>query len=266
MSILILPKLLGWLGAVLSPRTREQFGGGRSLTWMTASEMLFSTFLAPVMMIFHSSFVLLTLSGKGIGWAAQKRDQHGLAWRPAFRSLRLHTATGLLLLLLSLQIGWIPVFWLSPIWSGLLLSVPLVVLSSRPARGWAARRFSRASGNSAIEEQMESGILTNDSGMAFFTESADGFQNAVVDPVFNSIHLSILRETHTGEAGVPVPAADFFRMDPNDISPERLIKMLESEACIQSLHHVVWRLSENDLHPVWQRTIERYTLKPIFSP
>lgn len=266
MSILILPKLLGYSHAALSPSLRGRFGGFVALTSMAAGEFVFSTLLAPVMMVFHSSFVLLTLSGKGIGWATQTRDHHGLAWWPALRSLRLHTASGLLLLLLSLQIGWKPMLWLSPIWAGLLLSVPLVVLSSRPARGWAARRFARASQSSAIEDQLTSGIINNDSTMAFFTDSADGFQNAVVDPMFNSIHVSILRETHAEETGIAVPEQSFFKLDPAGISPQRLFNLLESEASMRKLHHMVWRLSEGDLHPVWQRTIERYTLKPIFAP
>jgi membrane glycosyltransferase len=39
--------------------------------------------MAPIMMLFHSEFVLRALLGRSVGWDAQPRGDRGVTWREA---------------------------------------------------------------------------------------------------------------------------------------------------------------------------------------
>ena len=43
-------------------------------------EQLFSMLLAPIMMVFHSTFVLTTLAGRPVTWNAQDRGDRGVTF------------------------------------------------------------------------------------------------------------------------------------------------------------------------------------------
>jgi membrane glycosyltransferase len=139
-AVLFLPKLLS-LSLQLGARRATGFGGRLAAIGSTLVETLFSMLLAPVMMLFHSIFVLRVLTGAAVGWPPQPRGDRGTDWDTA---LRRHVAH---LLLGALAIGviglWAPDFlpWLAPVAAGLLLAAPLAVLSSRRSAGVKARRW-----------------------------------------------------------------------------------------------------------------------------
>ncbi|NBD38321.1 MAG: glucans biosynthesis glucosyltransferase MdoH [Verrucomicrobia bacterium] len=266
MGLLLFPKLLGVLRGIILPSVRRSAGGVGPLVFMAFMELLLSSLIAPVQMIFHSRFVLLTLFGKGIGWTAQSRDSRGLAWLPSLRSVRLQTVTGILVMLIALRIGIPVLLWLSPIWLGLLLASWLVTWTSRPANSKAATRFQACSESSEIEPVLERIIEKQDLRLRFFTRTGGGLENAVVDPMFNAIHLSILEYSHKTDKSPCVPGEGFFKQDPRQLDPEEQMHLLESPDCMKDLHRLVWRLPESRLHPRWRAVLERYTLKPVFNP
>jgi membrane glycosyltransferase len=139
-AVLFLPKLLS-LSLQLGGRRATGFGGRLAAIGSTLVETLFSMLLAPVMMLFHSIFVLRILTGAAVGWPPQPRGDRGTDWDTA---LRRHVAH---LLLGAIAIGviglWAPDFlpWLAPVAAGLLLAAPLAVLSSRRSAGVKARRW-----------------------------------------------------------------------------------------------------------------------------
>jgi membrane glycosyltransferase len=138
---LFLPKLMGLALALMNPGERRGFGGARRLCASVLAETMFSTLLAPVMMLFQTLSVGLTLLGRSVVWEAQPRDDRGIGWREGLRRVGWHTLLGL---------GWAigvyavtPLFfwWLTPIWLGLALALPLAVWSSRQSFGLALRRM-----------------------------------------------------------------------------------------------------------------------------
>jgi membrane glycosyltransferase len=265
LSLLLLPKVWGWLAAVLKPARRRQLGGFRNLTILAILEVAVSSLLAPVLMVFHSRFVVLTLFGKGISWTAQSRDHEGLSWISAFRALRLHTAVGLLVLLVAFRVDLQFVLWLSPIWAGLMGSVPLAVWSSRRVQETSGKQFLAAVESSPIETNYADIRQHANLGLGFFAESGNGLQNAVVDPIINAIHLSLLEDSPGIErSSASLPGDDFFKSDPGRLGRDEVLALLESPDVIRALHQRIWRLTEQDLHPEWQRVIDRYTLKPVF--
>jgi membrane glycosyltransferase len=82
--ILFLPKLESYLLIVLKGRD-ALFGGRVRLLLSILSEILVSSFLAPIRMLFHSKFVFSILMGREAGWGSQQRDDTETPWSEAIR-------------------------------------------------------------------------------------------------------------------------------------------------------------------------------------
>ena len=88
------------------------------------AEVLISTLLAPVRMLFHSFFVVTTLLGWKVSWNTQNRSDMGTSWGDAIRFHWWGTLIGILwgglMWLINPGFFW----WFSPIAVGLALSIP----------------------------------------------------------------------------------------------------------------------------------------------
>ena len=135
------PKLLSLGAALCDAREARRFGGRAALLAGGIAELGFTVLTGPVMLWTTTRFVALTLAGRGIGWAAQPRDDRGLGWREA----RVHFGGPALLGLgwAALLAGTAPglLAWAAPLIAGLLAGVPLSVWTSRRDLGLRARRL-----------------------------------------------------------------------------------------------------------------------------
>jgi membrane glycosyltransferase len=129
--VLLLPKLLAWLAAIMNRDTRSRWGGTGRLTLMVLVEIFFSALLAPVMMLVQSRFVAEILSGKEVGWDTQHRQPENITMSRVARAHLGHTASGLFLAFLTFSLSTQVWLWLSPIWLPLSLCVPVIFLTSR---------------------------------------------------------------------------------------------------------------------------------------
>jgi membrane glycosyltransferase len=137
-AVLLMPKVLGATLALVNRKLRRHFGGARRLLISLVMEQLFSTLLAPSMMLFHTSFVVTTLAGHPVTWNAQDRGDRGITFREALSRHKWHVLIGLLWGAVILLIAPRYIWWMSPILIGLLLAVPLTMLTSlRSAGVWA---------------------------------------------------------------------------------------------------------------------------------
>nr|WP_298249791.1 glucans biosynthesis glucosyltransferase MdoH [uncultured Halomonas sp.] len=138
LAMLLMPKVLGLILALR--RRPAEFGGRSRLAASVLLEALFAMLIAPMMMIFHSRFVIGVLGGRTVAWDPQSREGRAVPWQEAWR----HTWQATLVGLLWAVITWwyTPVFfwWLTPVWLGLLLSAPLVRWSSSLTLGRSLRR------------------------------------------------------------------------------------------------------------------------------
>ena len=141
MSLLFLPKLYSLILTLVDKRLRQGFGGTVNLLTSAVTELLFSMLIAPVMMGLHSYFVSRLLLGKGVAWNPQDRSERGLSVVEAFTYLGVLFAGGVVwgALIIVAAPGYF--WWILPVLAGLVLSVPIAVLSSRSTIGrWARRR------------------------------------------------------------------------------------------------------------------------------
>src|SRR3546814_51801 len=89
----------------------------------------------------QSRGVAEVLAGKDSGWESQRRDDGSLPFSSLLRSYGGLTFLGVLAALMSWSISPALAAWMSPVILGLLLSIPIVMLTSTSAAGqWLRRR------------------------------------------------------------------------------------------------------------------------------
>ncbi len=137
--MLLLPRMLG-IGLAMFSRPRA-FGGAFRLVASGLIETLFSVLIAPLMMAFHSLFVLAVATGSNVIWTVQPREGRVIAWSEAWRRTGLFVLVAgfwsLLLALFAPGFFW----WLMPVLVSLVLAPALVRwTSSQRAGAWMRRR------------------------------------------------------------------------------------------------------------------------------
>jgi membrane glycosyltransferase len=139
-GVLLMPKVLGATLALVNGKLRRSFGGAFRLAGSLLVEQLFSTLLAPSMMLFHTTFVVTTLLGHPVTWNAQDRGDRGITFRESLSRHKWHVLIGIVWGVVILAIAPRYIWWMSPILIGLLLSVPLTMLTSLTSAGVWARK------------------------------------------------------------------------------------------------------------------------------
>jgi membrane glycosyltransferase len=134
------PKLATFIDVLTRANERASFGGTGRFLASAAAETVFSLLLAPIMWFGHTLFLARMPFTRTVGWAAQVRDDHLVPLGLAGRALWPHTlvGAGTIVLLALTHPAAIP--YALPLAAGLALSVPLAVITARPAVGAALLR------------------------------------------------------------------------------------------------------------------------------
>jgi len=140
-AVLLAPKILGMIAALIDGPTRRGCGGAIRLVLSTLIEILISAALASIMMVIQSGAVLQILSGRDTGWSPQRRDDGSIPFSSIVRRHRAHTALGLVTLFAAGLISPSLVIWMSPTIAGLILSIPLSWASGQLWIGVGLRRL-----------------------------------------------------------------------------------------------------------------------------
>lgn len=138
---LFLPKVLSLIWLIISPQKVSQFGGFFRLTLSILLETIFSIFLAPIRMLFHSRFIIVAFLGKKIDWKKQDRyaTKSGL-----LESLQAHwigILVGLVLAGVTYVINPSLFLWLLTIVIPLLISVPVSIFLSYEKSGLLFKKW-----------------------------------------------------------------------------------------------------------------------------
>ena len=258
--LLLAPKLIAWGCALADAERRRSFGGGARLTASLVFETLYSACLAPILMLFHSGFLISTLLGFRVTWKAQCRGGQQTRVREA---LVRHGPHSLLAFAWAGIAAWVApglFWWLAPVWLPLLFSAPLSVIGSRIRGGARARRDGLFWTPEETSPPPELAALASREGAA---AEVDPIARAVVDPYANSLHALM---------GKRRPAADVTRVarlgrlrrramirGPRDLSPSELRHLLSDSDSLVALHRGVWRLAGRpDLPETWRAALAAY--------
>jgi membrane glycosyltransferase len=141
LAMLFLPKVWSLILFLVRPQMLKSYGGFLRAALSATLESVFSVLTAPVLMLYQSKFVFAILLRRSVGWPAQNRDDHRLSFFEALQAHGGHTAVGFLAGWISYQ--YVPDFflWLIPVLAGLVLSIPVSMVSSSAALGGLARRL-----------------------------------------------------------------------------------------------------------------------------
>lgn len=131
MGLLIVPKLLAFLALISRREERVSFSGTIRVLGGIVSETLLAALIAPSMMIFQSTAVTEILLGRDAGWQVQRRSGGEIAPREIYHKLAAPTLCGALMGLSAFAVSLPLLLWMSPVIAGLVLAVPLGLLTSR---------------------------------------------------------------------------------------------------------------------------------------
>jgi membrane glycosyltransferase len=134
MGLLIVPKLLAFVLLGTQTKTCRQFGGALLAFAGLAIETLLSGLIAPVMMVFQSTAVGEILLGRDAGWQVQRRDDGKLPAKELLRKYALPTLFGVAMAISAYAVSLPLLLWMMPVIVGLLLCIPIAILSARVTR------------------------------------------------------------------------------------------------------------------------------------
>jgi membrane glycosyltransferase len=254
LAILYLPKLLGYLILFAESGQLSAHGGGVKAALSLLLESLLSILLAPILMLFQSTFVVSILLGRSVRWAPQQRDDGETSWGEAIAAHGGHTA--LALLAGGLSYHYIPDFfpWLTPVLLGPLLAVPLSRWTSRADLGrWLRRRgiflTPCESDPPRVLRLLSEALAAPERGAAARTAALPAFERAILDPFTNALHRSLLpREPRARSERLRLDGliARIQEEGAGSLAREERRDLLNDSASMATLHALAWQARDNE--------------------
>jgi len=276
-AVLMLPKFLALVDLAFDSKRRQAFGGlGRSTAGVIC-ETIFSTFHAPLQMLWHTRFAITILLGMGVNWGAQKRAADGTAWFYALARHWGHVVVGLIWGALVWSLDQTMFWWFVPVLAGMVFSVFLSVLTSRSSWGQRARAmglFLTPEETDPPQEIVSLRLRMAEREMAGETAVRapdSGLADVVLNPYVNAVHVSLLREKRlnpeyaealtklgAGSDTVRSLGEKLLAAGPEALSAAHKIQVLSDADTILWLHRRAWLRPSETFAPWWQKAIKRY--------
>jgi membrane glycosyltransferase len=209
-AVLLAPKVLGLILALMDGPTRRASGGAPALIASTIVEIIISAALAPIMMLIQSGSVLQILSGRDTGWNPQRRDDGSIPFASIVGRHRSHAFLGVVTLFAAALISPSLVLWMSPTIAGLVLSIPLSWASGQLWIGLGLKRIGLLR---TPEEASPPAVVQRANALAeelarVGRDHEDALVSVHDDPEFRAIHEALLPEKPRHRLGdVDVDAA-----------------------------------------------------------
>lgn len=246
LAFLFLPKLFALVLLLVDRQLLRRYGGTLRASLSVLLETLFSALVAPVLMLFQSKFVLSILLRRSIGWPTQQREDRSTGFREALLTHGGQT-------LIGIGVGWlaytyVPTFfwWLVPVLLGIVLAIPLSMLSSRVTLGQRARRVGlfltpAETDPPPVLTDLQA-YLGRDAELAPYGKG-NGFRTALVEPLVNALHVALLplapqsrRHRHHLESLI----FKLLEEGPDSLSVAEQRELLSDRETVLRLHTLVW--------------------------
>jgi membrane glycosyltransferase len=277
MAVILLPKVLSLADIALDRERLRAFGGLGRVTSSTVLETVFSTLHAPLQMLWHLRFVVTILFGIGVNWGSQNRTADGTSWEFALRRHWGHTLAGLvwgsLLWWLAPSMFW----WFMPVCAGMVLAIPLSVLTSRSSWGSRARAVGlfltpeETIPNAELDTLRVRMAAMSGTANIFKLPHDAGFTEIILDPYVNAIHVSLLREKKlnpeyaealsklgAGQPEVRALGEKLLAEGPSVLKPQEKALLLSDADTVSWMHRQVWLRAGETLAPWWLSAIRQY--------
>lgn len=134
-------KLASALNVLADKAELRLWGGAGPFLSGFMVELVFSFLLTPILHLSRTVAIGFLLAGRTMPWGPQARSEHRVPWGDAMARFGLHTIVGLMIFVLLWQVAPMVAILSLPVYGGLLVAVPLTVVTSSPDLGrWMARR------------------------------------------------------------------------------------------------------------------------------
>lgn len=247
MAMLFLPKLMAFVVMLRNPWMAKLHGGARSAAASILVESAISVVMAPVMMVYHTMFVLNTLCGRKVKWDAQSRGDKGITLTEGFRQHWVHAIAGLAGALLTIMMApWLLVPLL-PILLGLVAAGPLAWFLSLIEAGDAlrARGVFLTRGEVATPFVLARKLWH----LAHLREEADA--QSKVDPLLRIVRSPVLNAVHLTNLELHAPADKRTHADrklcqkallfgSESLRPDEKMALLGDAKAMRWLHRNAW--------------------------
>ena len=130
MGLLIVPKAMAYVTLLFSRAERGAYRGMIRVFAGLVVETALAALIAPAMMVFQARAVTEILLGRDAGWQVQRRDDGAVARGEVARKLIAPTLVGVGMTLAAYSISVPLLLWMSPVAIGLLLCIPVGLLTS----------------------------------------------------------------------------------------------------------------------------------------
>lgn len=245
LALLLLAKVWALLVALGRPTTRARFGTPAKLAASVLLETVLACLVAPILMAFHTTFVINALLGRKVEWEAQRRDDNAPSLREVFRVHAPHTIAGLAAALFVAWTSHVLLWWMSPVLLGLVLSVPLSLLLGSVRIG---RRL-RAAGLLLIPEEISPPTILRLQRTYLAAETAaraaapHPLAQLIADPLLLRLHLGMLPDRPQPIARGP--ARERLQRIALCGGPKRLTRaerllLMNDRDALRSLHRHAW--------------------------
>ena len=239
-----------------------RFGGTFKLALSILIEIVFSTLLAPIRLLFHSRFVMVTLLGRQAGWKSQQRGDREVTWGEALRfngfGMVLAMAWGTTLFLINRPF----LYWMLSFLVSLLAAPALTVWSSRIGLGRSMKKHGLLATPSETDPPWELSrlqILVTELE-SNQTESAGrfgvGFVRAVVDPLAHTLHRGLLHGPRRLAPHIRLRYRSIcdkcLTHGPDSLTAREKRAILSDHDSLAELHRAVWALSDHKLSTQWK--------------
>jgi membrane glycosyltransferase len=201
---------------------------------------LLSGLIAPVMMIFQSIAVAEILIGRDAGWQVQRRDDGEVPRREIFGKYALPTFIGVVMALSAYAVSLPLLLWMIPVIAGLVLAIPVAMLSSTAAADpQRSRLFNTPEQTAPPKVLLRANELSNTCCRAVCSP----LQELRNNPDLLSAHLDSLRATprirgqidpHLAIARVKIEDAESFDEALKYLDPRETFAVLNSRTILQS--------------------------------
>ncbi|HEY5894772.1 MAG TPA: glucans biosynthesis glucosyltransferase MdoH [Chthoniobacterales bacterium] len=257
LGLLFLPKILGTITALVRP---SKFGGFFRLFASTLLEAILSILLAPILLYYHTKFVVLTTLGVRVAWKTQNRSDLGIGFGEAASEYGQTTLAGFAVI--GLCAWFVPnlIWWLAPIFAGWVLSIPLVMLTASTRVGLWLRKLGLLVTPEEVEPPVELHNLEGAETVAGSTPQS-GLEQVIIAPDVNAIHLSLLQRSKQGKKKSDLLAAVRRRLleeGPESISRREIMALLWNAESVEAVHRELWKTPHSLLHPAWRHAMDRW--------
>lgn len=268
MMFIFLPKTIIMLDELFTGRLFKPL----RLRLLTAVSGILDTFvfslMAPVMMIFHSRFVVKIILGQGVKWVAQRRKLGGgIDWREPIMTFGGITLLGLAWGTAAFFISKTYLLWLSPVIAGMILSIPFAITTStvgglkRLGLFMTPEEVDPPAVLQSLNEHLDE--VKARPKLQPEIEQNFGLVQVCLDPYVNGLHVSLLRRRKISEDSREYLAhltQKLIHHGPSALSRQELSAVLYDPDSMTQLHYELWSATEEQLASFWKLAIRQYNL------